>query len=128
MSLYLDSSALVKLVITDAETASLRAFLRSRPARRVTCDLARVEVIRAISPAGETAIATAQRLLSRLHMVRLSRELLDAAAGLGPAVLRSLDAIHLAAARRVPDLDAVVAYDRRMLDAAEQLGLRTERP
>lgn len=61
-------------------------------------------------------------------MVRLSRELLDAAAGLGPAVLRSLDAIHLAAARRVPDLDAVVAYDRRMLDAAEQLGLRTERP
>jgi predicted nucleic acid-binding protein len=55
--------------------------------------------------------------------------LLDAAADLPPRILRSLDAIHLAAARSFGvSLDAVVTYDKRMADAALALGLRCVAP
>ena len=44
-----------------------------------------------------------------------------------PPRLRMLDAIHLATALYV-DADEVVAYDRRLLDAAEEQGLSTAAP
>jgi predicted nucleic acid-binding protein len=44
-------------------------------------------------------------------------------------VLRTLDAIHLATALTVgDDLEAIVTYDERMLDAARLLGLSTVTP
>jgi hypothetical protein len=60
----------------------------------------------------------------------LSNDLLDSAATLAPAgQLRSLDAIHLAAAHLVgSDLSALVTYDRRMADAARAVGLNVETP
>jgi predicted nucleic acid-binding protein len=49
-------------------------------------------------------------------------------AGLLPGVgLRSLDALHLAAALRL-DVDAVLTYDTRMVDSAAELGLRAFGP
>lgn len=131
MSLYLDSSALVKLVQKETESNALRNFLRRhRSDRRVTCTLARVEVVRAVSPGGPPAVAQARRLLSRLDQVVLNTDLLDRAASLLRAFeLRSLDAIHLAAAELVGDgLRAVVTYDRRMADASRQLGLPLQAP
>jgi len=51
------------------------------------------------------------------------------AAELDPSTLRSLDAIHLATALEAGDeLTAVVTYDARMSEAAEQLGLRVLAP
>ena len=96
----------------------------------VTSGLARVEVVRAVSEGGHRAIEQARRQLARLDQIVLSSALLDRAADLMPAVrLRSLDAIHLAAARTVgDDLRAVVTYDRRMADAAGALGLVTQSP
>ena len=131
MRLYLDSSALVKLVQREKESDALRRFLRShRTDRLVTSALARVEVVRAILIGGPAAIAQARRQLSRLDQVLLGTEVLDRAATLASNVqLRSLDAIHLAAAQVVgADLRAVVTYDRRMADAAKDLGLAVERP
>jgi predicted nucleic acid-binding protein len=129
--LYLDSSALVKLVQREAESDALRRFLRRHRADQlVTSALARVEVVRAVLAGGPSALAQARRQLSRVDQVMLSIELLDSAATLAPdAQLRSLDAIHLAAARLVGgDLLAVVTYDRRMADAARDLGLAVEAP
>jgi predicted nucleic acid-binding protein len=129
--LYLDSSALVKLVQRDAESDALRRFLRRhRAAQLVTSALAQVEVVRAVVGGGPAALAQAQRQLSRIDQVLLSIELLDSAATLAPtAQLRSLDAIHLAAARLVgADLLAIVTYDRRMAEAARDLGLAVETP
>lgn len=131
MRLYLDSSALVKLVQREAESDALRRFLRHHRADPlVTSALARVEVVRAVLIGGAAALAQARRQLSRLDQVLLSREVLDRAATLAPTIqLRSLDAIHLAAAQVVgTDLRAFVTYDRRMADAAQDLGFAVEMP
>ena len=125
---YLDSSAIVKLIIIEDESAALRRYLRSR-VDRASCGLAKVEVLRAVRPHGSAELARARRVLRRLDLVRLDDELLEDAATLDPGVLRSLDAIHLAAARVFgDDLTAVVTYDDRMADAAALLGLPAAAP
>jgi predicted nucleic acid-binding protein len=125
---YLDSSALVKLVITESESAALRRFLRTEP-RRASCALARVEVLRAVRPHGAAAVTRARRLLRRLDLVRLDDELLESAAALDVRILRSLDAIHLAAAQVLGDeLTAVVTYDYRMTTAANLLSVPIAAP
>jgi predicted nucleic acid-binding protein len=131
MRLYLDSSALVKLVQRETESNALRRFLRRhRTDQFVTSALARVEVMRAVLVGGPGALAQAHRQLSRLDQVLLGPELLDRAGTLAPHIqLRSLDAIHLAAAQVVgADLRAVVTYDHAMADAARGLGLSAEAP
>lgn len=127
-AVYLDSSALVKLVVREPQSAALRRFLRRFP-RRISCGLARTEVPRAVRHLGSRVENRAQRLLRRVDLIRLDDALLDAAAGLDPRILRSLDAIHLAAAQLVSaDLDAIVTYDRRMTEAAKSLGFVVEAP
>jgi predicted nucleic acid-binding protein len=74
-------------------------------------------------------MALARRQLSRFHQLDLDRELLDRAAALpADTPLRSLDAIHLAAAQTLPALRAVVTYDLRMQAAARSFGLPVEAP
>ena len=118
----------MKLVVAESESAALRRYLRGEPLR-ASCALARVEVIRAVRPHGPKAIRRARQLLRRLDLVQLDDELLDDAAMLDQAVLRSLDAIHLSAARTLGDeLRAVVTYDQRMTSAASVLGLVVDAP
>jgi predicted nucleic acid-binding protein len=129
--LYLDASALVKLVQTEAESAALRRYLRRHRAdQRVTSALSRVEVVRAVLAGGPDAVAKARRQLGRLYLVPLDRALLDDAATVGAGhVLRSLDALHLAAAKRLgPELRSVVTYERRMAEAATAVGLPAVAP
>jgi predicted nucleic acid-binding protein len=131
VKLYLDSSALVKLVQREPESTALRRYLRRhRDDRRVTSALARVEVVRAVSQGGPDAVAHARRQLSRVDQVALDQDLLDAAATLAPgSVLRSLDAIHLACARAVgSDLRAIITYDQRMRAAAVGIGVAVDVP
>jgi predicted nucleic acid-binding protein len=78
---------------------------------------------------GAAALTRGRRLLQRLHLVHLDEDLLDAAAALDPGVLRSLDAIHLAAAQVFGDeLTAVVTYDGRMSAAARLLDVPVDAP
>jgi len=131
VKLYLDASALVKLVQRETESNALRRFLRRQDDdRRVASALARVEVVRAVAGGGPNAIAHARRQLARVDQVAIDRDLLDAAATLAPGErLRSLDAIHLASAHALgPDLRAVVTYDQRMVAAALALGMVVEAP
>ena len=131
MRLYLDASALVKLVQVEAQSEALRRYLRRhRGDEKATSALSRVEVVRAVLGGGLPAVAKARRLLGRVHVVPLDRALLDDAATLGAGdVLRSLDAIHLAAAFRLgPELGAVVTYDERMTRSANALGLPLAAP
>lgn len=131
MKLYLDSSALVKLIQREAESTALRQFLRRRrDDHRVTSELARVEVVRAVAGGGPDAVSHARRQLSRLDQIKLDRDLLDTAATLAPGmVLRSLDAVHLACARALgADLRAVITYDQRMHAAGLALGMNMDAP
>jgi predicted nucleic acid-binding protein len=121
----------VKLVQKEAESEALRRYLRRhREDQRVTSALARVEVVRAVQVGGIPAVTKARRQLARLHQVNLGTALLDNAAGLIPGTaLRSLDAMHLAAAQLIAaDLRAIVTYDLRMAAAASAVGLPVDAP
>jgi predicted nucleic acid-binding protein len=126
--LYLDSSAIVKLVVREPESGALRRFLRGQVAR-ASCGLARVDVPRAVAAHGQAAAERVHRVLAGLHLIQLDEPLLDAAGGLEVAAVRSIDAVHLAAARELgEDLACVVTYDRRMRMAAATLGLPVADP
>jgi predicted nucleic acid-binding protein len=125
---YLDASALVKLVVVEAESRALRAFLRGRP-RRASSAIAAVEVERNVRRQGNQFVRDARRMLALLNLVPLERGIRDAAAAIEPLTLRSLDAIHLASALALgDDLDAIVTYDLRMQTAARDLGLTVVAP
>ena len=127
-AVYLDSSALVKLVVSDAESDALATYLRGHP-NRVSCALARVEIVRATRPHGDGATRRARELLERISLLHLDDVLLDAAADLGGETLRSLDAIHLAAARALgPSLTEIITYDDRMAKAAKNMNLVVSAP
>ena len=128
-ALYLDSSAFVKLVVEETETAAARTFLASHGARRVSSALLRTESLRAVRHLGPDAIATVREALRRVDLIGIDDRILDAAGILEPQVLRTLDAIHLATALAVgDDLEAIVTYDERMVDAARLMGLSTATP
>jgi hypothetical protein len=125
---YVDTSALVKTVIAEAESAALRRWLE--PGRSLaSCDLIRVEAVRAVRIADADAVHDVRQAIATLTLLRLDEDLLGIAADLEPPLLRSLDAIHLAAALRLgPDLAGILTYDQRMADSAEVLGLKVVAP
>lgn len=94
----------------------------------MTSALSRVEVARTLRRLGVEAARGVQTLLT-VSMLAITDDVLDAASVLGPAVLRSLDAIHLASAASFgDDLSFFVSYDGRLLHAAEAAGLSALAP
>lgn len=129
MTIYLDTSALVKLVIAEAESEALRSYLAGHPGMpRAASGLVRTELRRAVVRAASHVLPSAERVLSALALVRLDDDLLDTAGTLGPMMLRSLDAVHLAGALRVAPLSALITYDNRMAQAATSLGFTVVAP
>lgn len=128
--IYLDSSALMKLVRAEQETASLQEWLRTRAGVPVaTSALGRVEVLRAARRAGGAAFTEAQAVIGDVDLVPLDQGVQDLACEIGEPALRTLDAIHLASAVLLRDeLTAFVAYDHRLAAAAQAAGLPTTAP
>jgi uncharacterized protein len=125
---YLDSSAIVKLAIDEAQSDSLRRYLRRR-APLVSSALARTEVLRALLDEGEVGLARGRDVIARVDLVRVNDRVLTTAGLMLPEELRSLDAIHLATALHLgDDIRQLVTYDDRMLEAAARLGIRTAAP
>jgi predicted nucleic acid-binding protein len=125
---YLDSSAIVKLVVREPESLALRRYLR-RKQPLVSSALTRTEVARALMPAGDEAVARGRSVLQLMHLVRVNDRILSAAGALHPPELRSLDAIHVATALELgEELGALVTYDDRMVAAAKHLGCRIVQP
>ena len=124
---YLDASAIVKLVIDEAESGALsRWYVETE--RPVTSRIGVVETIRASARRAFDA-AHRERILSDLEIVEVSAAIAGIAAALEPAALKTLDAIHLATALALlPDLDAFVTYDDRLAEAARAIGLPVVRP
>jgi uncharacterized protein len=127
---YLDASALVKLVVAEPESSALVEFLHARP-ERASSALTLVEVPRALRRAGlgATERQRARRLLTRVALIDVDRRSLAMAAAFDPPGLRTLDAIHLAAALALgEDLDGFVTYDRRLAEAARHIDLEVVAP
>lgn len=128
--LYLDSSALVKLVVPEKESGVLLESLSAWPVR-VASELARVEVMRAArrATAQPAAEKRASEVMAGLYLLKIDGDILSEAARLEPRILRSLDAIHLASALSLgADLGAIVTYDGNMATAAASCGLRVLAP
>ncbi len=124
MAFYVDSSAAVKLVVEEPETAALSAWAVTRDGDLVSSDLVRTELLRATKRAAPDRLVRAREVLDALVLMELPTAVFERAAMLEPEVLRSLDALHLAAALELgDDLDGVVTYDGRLADAARSIGI-----
>lgn len=124
---YVDTSALAKLIRRERETPALRRWLRGKA--WVISDLQRTELQRAARRAGGSGPRRAEALLAAADIIRLTPDLFDAAGRLEPADLRSLDALHIAAARALADdLAGMVGYDGRLTEAAKTAGIRVAAP
>lgn len=129
MAYYLDTSALVKLVVAEAETSSLRSWLAAAERVPVSCDLARTELLRAVRRASPECAVQARAVLDAITLLEVTPATFEAAGRLDPTVLRSLDAIHLAAALSLgDDLDGMVTYDERLAEAAQANGIPVNAP
>ena len=126
---YLDTSAAVKLVVAEAETPELIAWADRHRDEIVSSDLTRTELIRAVRRAQPDRIRQARVLLESIDLIALPAAVFERAATLDPVPLRSLDALHLAAAMEFGDeLDSLVTYDDRLASAAESHGIAVVAP
>ncbi len=128
--IYLDSSALLKLLHEEAESAALAEWLETRAGTPVTSsELAKVEVVRACRRIDPAVLPEATALLAGLDLIPLTGAVVDHAADVGETTLRSLDAIHLSSALSIrAELSSFVAYDHRLAEAASAAGLELVAP
>jgi len=130
LPVYLDASALLKLVLPERERMALESALAPWP-DRLTSELSAVECRRAVrrQPEAEVLSPRMEDILSSVTLLRLDPALLKLAGTLGPPKLRSLDAIHLASALSIGDYpEAFVTYDERLAEAAQAAGLNVLTP
>jgi uncharacterized protein len=127
---YLDSAAVVKLVHSEPESETLRAWLAERAETGwVSSVLVEVESFRALARHSPGAISRLPSVLDLIEMVEIDPAVRIAAHTVALASVRSLDAIHLATAMRLGEqLTSFVTYDKRLADAAEGAGLRVDMP
>lgn len=128
--IYVDTSALIKLVVSEKESADLIDWLNTRSdIPLVTSIIGHVELIRAASRLGPAVTAAAQRLAATVDTLVLTDTIATLASTLPPPELRTLDALHLATAHFHRDkLTALCAYDQRLVAAARQQGLVVAAP
>lgn len=124
MPWYVDTSALVKLVVAEPESEALLSWLVDQDQPLVSSDLARTELMRAVRRAAPAHTGRARDVLDALVLLSATSAVFDSAGRLDPPNLRSLDAVHLSTALDLGDqLDGVVAYDDRLVAAAQAYGV-----
>jgi uncharacterized protein len=127
--IYLDSAAIVKLVHAEAESAALRDWLDERiDTAWVSSVLAEIESFRALARHAPEAVVRLPRVLDLIDLRELDAGSRILAQTVRPAMVRSLDAIHLATALRIQPLTSFVTYDKHLADAARTAGLKVDAP
>ena len=129
MAHYLDTSALVKLVVAEEQTMALQAWLNAEEREPVSSDLSRAELMRTVRRAAPDRVMRAREVLDSITLVEVPTPIFEEAARVDPILLRTLDAIHLAAALDLgDDLEALVTYDARLAEAAQSNGVAVLAP
>jgi predicted nucleic acid-binding protein len=125
--IYVDTSALIKLVVAEAESVAVDRYLTD--ADMVSSALLLVEARRAVLRRAPSRLPQMEDVLIGVGTVDISVAVIESARRLPDPMLRSLDAIHLATALTLRDeLDAVLTYDDRLAAAAVSHGLTVESP
>jgi predicted nucleic acid-binding protein len=126
---YLDTSALVKLVVAEAETDALRSWLAEADRDAVSSDLARTELLRVVRRSAPDRVLLARQVLDSIILIELATATFEAAGRLDPSILRTLGAVHLAAALSLgDDIESLVTYDDRLSFAARLNGVAVTSP
>lgn len=134
MHLYLDASALMKLIVPERFSDELGSTVDRRSI--VSGEVAVTEVIRATNRVSGATREIADPLRSRLRsllesvtFLGIDRETCELAGRLDDSSLSSLDAIHVASAVVVgDDVEAFVTYDRQQGRAARLAGFEVLAP
>lgn len=131
--IYLDSAAIVKMVRVEAESKALITWLNEHKREPLVASaLVEVEVPRALRRSQPGVLAGVASALARLHRIAISSAVRATAASYTDDSLRSLDVIHLATVELLvaseKHLTGFVTYDRRLLVAAENIGLPCAAP
>lgn len=129
MSTYVDTSALLKRYVEEADSPAADALLRGDPelltARHTIVEVRR-NLSRLLSGRDLAAARTAfSRDLRSFSIIELDEATCDSAAAIAETTgVRTLDALHLAAAQRIsaPGV-SFVTFDLRQAQAARALGL-----
>ncbi|MBU4215755.1 MAG: type II toxin-antitoxin system VapC family toxin [Actinobacteria bacterium] len=129
MAHYIDTSALVKLVVVETETAGLHTWITTHEREPVSCDLARTELLRAVRRGAPDRVVQARTVLDSITLMTVTTAIFEQAGRLDPTLLRSLDALQLAAALSLgDDLEGLVTYDDRLAEAARANGVAVLSP
>jgi predicted nucleic acid-binding protein len=130
--IYLDTSALVKLIRIEVESDALGDWLDERTELRwITSALAEVELLRAIRAVAPEGLSAVPSVLARLDRFEIDPVIRSTAAAYPHPALRPLDAIHLATAQTAAStapLTALLTYDSRLSEAADALGMTIVAP
>jgi predicted nucleic acid-binding protein len=125
--IYLDTSAFLKSVWEERESAALLDAIADRPT--ISSALLAVEARRSTVRVDAALLPRTDLLLGEVTQVDLSPAVLESAGRMPDPRLRTLDAIHLATALLVrEELDVLLSYDERLLDAAAVHGIPTAAP
>lgn len=127
--LYLDTSAALKLVLPEAETAELEMWITERAGlARVSSRLLRIELLRTVNRYAPQRVGRAHVVLSGVVLINMD-DVSSMAEVIGDPLLRGLDAIHLATAHSLRSvLTSFVTYDKQLADAARALNLPVDSP
>lgn len=125
---YLDSSAMAKLLVPESESSALEAAILGKDGL-VSSRLSVAECGRALMAGREPSGDAVDDVLGAFVLIDVSAALLQEAAGLAPALLRALDAIHVVTALSLADPQVeFITYDLRMAAAARAHGLTVVQP
>ena len=125
--IYIDSSAILKLILREAESEAVISIPR---ARFITSEISRVEVIRAVLRYEPKALKNAEQVLKNINYVKIDSQTLVQAERLPDRInLRALDAIHIAVAAKMGlKINSILTYDKQMAKAAQALGFEVLSP
>ncbi|MGL5909339.1 MAG: type II toxin-antitoxin system VapC family toxin [Phycicoccus sp.] len=126
--IYIDTSALLRVIFPDDTTPALQHYLDRDPAL-VSSALLQVEARRGTLRRAPLRLPQVDVVLSEVEVVEIGDAVIESAGRLADPRLRSLDAIHLATALLVgEDVDALLTYDDRLAEAAREHGLEVVSP
>ena len=124
---YIDSSAIIKLIKPEKESAAL---IKKLPSSLITSRVSRVEVARTIIRHEPDLLDTTYDVLADIQMVPVEDAIITIAENLPQHIdLRSLDSLHMASALAIKNiLKGIITYDKEMAEAAKALGFTTLSP
>ena len=124
---FLDSSAILKLIVEEPESKTLRRFI---PEYKMASRLSRLEVLRNVHRIDPKKVSTARDKLDGIFYVEINTPVLKNAEEIVLSMeIKSLDAIQAGSALFLKDsIAGVISYDKNLNRALKLLGIKVYAP